>query len=123
VDHVVTRFDYGDGTLVTAEGGWATAKGVPFEMSFTIVCEKATLKLDASGYRIYPAKGGAVAPKLDVKAGPTGWHQELAHFIGAVSRGTAAEKYQTIDSVKDTMDMVFAAAKSVASGRTVGLGG
>ena len=121
VDHAVTVFDYGDGTLVTAEGGWAAAKGVPFEMSFTIVCEKATLKLDASGYHIYPVKGKAITPKPDVKAGPTGWHQELKHFIDSVARGSMPEKYQTLESVKDTMDMVFAAAKSVSLGRPVKL--
>jgi predicted dehydrogenase len=117
IDHVVAAYDYGDGTLVMAEGGWAAAKSVPFEMSFTIVCEKATLKLDGSGYRIYPVKGKAMTPKCDVKAGPTGWHQELKYFVDCVAKGVAPDKYQTIDSVVETMKMVFAEAKSVKSGR------
>ena len=108
IDHVVATYDYGDGTLVMAEGGWAAAKGTPFEMSFTIVCEKATMKLDASGYRIYPAKGKPITPKCDVKAGPTGWHQELAYFIACVAKGVEPTKYQTLDSVVATMEMVFA---------------
>lgn len=119
IDHVVTTYDYGDGSLVMAEGGWAAAKGTPFEMSFTIVCEKATLKLDASGYHVYPAKGGAIAPKLDLKAGPTGWHQELAYFVGCVCRGVKPEKYQTLDSVADTMRLIFAEEKSVRTGKAV----
>jgi hypothetical protein len=90
-------------------------------MSFTIVCEKATLKLDASGYRIYPVKGKPIAPKVDVKAGPTGWHQELSYLVNCVAKGVKPEKYQTIDSVEDTMKMVFAEAKSIKSKKAVAL--
>ena len=122
VDHAVATYDFGDGTLVMAEGGWAAAKGTPFEMSFTIVCEKATLKLDASGYHIYPAKGGkAIAPKVDVKNGPTGWHQELAYFVNCVQKGVKPEKYQTLASVETTMKMVFAEEKAVATKKAVRL--
>ncbi len=121
VDHVVATYDYGNGTLVMAEGGWAAAKGAPFEMSFTIVCEKATLKLDASGYHIYPVKGKPITPKLDVKAGPTGWHQELAYFVNCVAKGVTPDKYQTLASVENTMKLVFAEEKSVKSGGRVKL--
>ena len=121
VDHVVSTYDYGDGTLVMAEGGWAAAKGTPFEMSFTIVCEKATLKLDASGYHIYPVKGKPITPKLDVKAGATGWHQELAYFVNCVARGTRPDKYQALDSVERTMKLVFAEERSARLGRTIGI--
>ena len=121
VDHVIAHYNYGDGTFVTAEGGWAAAKGTPFEMSFTIVCEKATLKLDASGYHIYPVKGKALAPKLKVKSGPTGWHQELAYFVDSVVKGVRPDKYQTLDSVADTMRLIFAEERSVATQRPVRL--
>ena len=107
------------GKLVMAEGGWAAAKGTPFEMSFTIVCEKATIKLDASGYHIYPVKGKPITPKLDVKAGPTGWHQELTYFVNCVAKGVRPDKYQTLDSIVDTMKLIFAEEKSVKTGRVV----
>ena len=119
IDHVVTIYDYGDGRLVTAEGGWEQAKGATFEMSFTIVCEKATLKLDSTGLNIFLKNGKKLTPKLDVKAGPTGWHQELKYFVGCVAKGVEPVKYQTIDSVSDTMKIVFAEEKSVASGKAV----
>ena len=121
VDHVVATYDYGDGSLVMAEGGWAAAKGTPFEMSFTIVCEKATIKLDASGYHIYPVKGKPITPKVDVKAGPTGWHQELAYFVNCVAKGVQPDKYQTIDSVEDSMKMVFAEMKSIKTRKSVAI--
>lgn len=119
VDHVVATYDYGDGRLVMAEGGWEQAKGATFEMSFTIVCEKATLKLDASGYHVFPNKGKAITPKCDVKAGPTGWHHELAYFVDCVRRGVNPDRYQTIDSVMDTMRMVFAEERSARTRRPV----
>jgi len=119
IDHVVATYDYGDGRLVMAEGGWEQAKGATFEMSFNIVCEKATLKLDGTGYHIYPNKGGAITPRLDVKAGPTGWHQELAYFVDCVRKGVSPEKYQTIDSIADTMKIIFAEEKSAKFRKTM----
>lgn len=116
IDHVVSVYDFGDGRLVMAEGGWEQSKGATFEMSFTIVCSKATLKLDSSGFNVFLNNGKKITPKLDVKAGPTGWHQELAYFISCVSKGVKPEKYQSVDSIADTMAIVFAEEKSVAAG-------
>ena len=119
IDHVVTTYDFGDGRLVMAEGGWEQAKGATFEMSFTIVCEKATLKLDSTGFNVFLKNGKKLAPKLDVKNGPTGWHQELAYFVDCVRKGVKPEKYQTLASVADTMKIVFAEEKSVKSRKAV----
>ena len=119
IDHVVTTYDFGDGRLVMAEGGWEQAKGATFEMSFNIVCEKATLKLDATGFNIFLKNGKKVTPKLDVKNGPTGWHQELAYFVDCVRKGVKPEKYQTVDSVADTMKIIFAEEKSAKTRKAV----
>ena len=116
IDHVISVYDYGDGRLVSAEGGWEQSKGATFEMSFTIVCEKATLKLDSTGFNVFLKNGKKLTPKLDVKAGATGWHQELAYFVSCVAKGVKPEKYQTIDSIADSMAIVFAEEKSVAGG-------
>ena len=121
VDHVVATYDYGDGRLVMAEGGWEQAKGATFEMSFNIVCEKATLKLDSTGYNIFFKNGRKLTPKLDVKAGPTGWHHELKYFVDCVAKGAKPEKYQTLDSVVDSMRMVFAEERSVKTRKPVRL--
>ena len=119
IDHVFTSYDFGGGRLVVAEGAWEQAKGATFEMSFTIVCEKATLKLDATGFNVFLRNGKKVTPKLDVKNGPTGWHQELAYFVDCVRKGVKPVKYQTVDSIADTMKIVFAEEKSVKVKKTV----
>ena len=121
IDHVVTTYDFGDGRLVMAEGGWEQAKGATFEMSFTIVCEKATLKLDSTGFNVFLRNGKKVTPKLDVKNGPTGWHQELAYFVDCIRKGIRPTKYQTIDSIADTMKIIFAEEKSAKEGKCIKL--
>ncbi len=119
VDHVITNYDFGDGTLVVAEGGWAAGKTVPFEMSFQLICEKATVRFMGEGYKIYWEDGriespGVVDPKL-----PTGWHQELFYFVSCIVNGTKADKYQTIDEIVDSFKMYDAEVKSVESKKTV----
>ncbi|MBF0244164.1 MAG: Gfo/Idh/MocA family oxidoreductase [Planctomycetes bacterium] len=84
VDHVLARFDYGDGRLVTAEGGWAPAKGTPFEMSFQIVCEKMTLRLGAEGYSLLHEDGQMERPEVATPGLPTGWHVEIDHLLNSV---------------------------------------
>ena len=66
-------------------------------------------------------KGKPITPKVDVKAGPTGWHQELAYFVNCVAKGVKPEKYQTLASVEDTMKLVFAEEKSVKTKKAVRL--
>ena len=84
-----------------------------------VFCEKATLKLDSTGFNIFLKNGKKVTPKLDVKNGPTGWHQELAYFVDCIRKGVRPTKYQTIDSVADTMKMIFAVEKSAKARKTV----
>lgn len=112
VDHVICVYNYGDGTLISAEGGWAPAKGSPFEMSFTIVCEKATLKLDSTGYHIFNVDGTSITPEMP-KTLPTGWHQELAYFVDCVKKGVTPDKYQNINEIEDSYRMILAEMESI----------
>lgn len=119
IDHVVTSYDFGDGAMIVAEGGWAAAKGVPFEMSFQIICEKATIKLDAGGYHIYWNDGRVESPQVVDEKLPTGWHQELNYFVKCLAENTPPVAYQTLESIADSHRIVFAEEKSVDSGKTV----
>jgi predicted dehydrogenase len=84
IDHLITSYVYPDGKLVTCEGGWGAAKGVPFEMSFQIICEKGALKLDAAGYHLYWNCGKVETPDTGDATLPTGWHRELKYFTDCV---------------------------------------
>lgn len=119
IDHVVTSYEYADGPFVTAEGGWAASKNVPFEMSFQIICEKATIKLDSNGYNIYCNNGSVITPELNVGNLPTGWHQELNYFVNCVRDNVTPNKYQTPDSIFDAVSMVMAEIESVETNKKV----
>ncbi len=118
VDHVMTTYVYRNNTnlLVTAEGGWGAAKTVPFEMSFEITCEKATLKLDGNGYKIY-FNDHVETPELHVGDLPTGWHQELDYFTKCVAEGKTPDKYQTFESIADAFRTVMTEMKSISTGK------
>ncbi len=113
VDHVIARYDFGDGILISAEGGWGAAKTIPFEMSFLIICEKATLQLDNNGYKIHWENGKVETPKLDNAKLPTGWHQELYYFVKCIKDRVKPDKYQNIDELSDSFRMVMAEEQSI----------
>jgi len=119
IDHVLARYDFGDGTLVSAEGGWAGAKNAPFEMGFEITCEKATLRLMCGDYKIYWENGKIESPEVSDAVLPTGWHQELTYFVDCILDGTKPEKYQTLDELVDSFKMYEAEVASIKTEKTV----
>lgn len=118
IDHCICIYDYSDGALISAEGGWAPAKGAAFEMSFTIVCEKATLKMDSTGYHVFETNGNVITPEMPADL-PTGWHQELAYFVDCVQKGITPDKYQNIDEIEDSYRMLLAEIESIDTKKTV----
>ncbi|MDD2479294.1 MAG: Gfo/Idh/MocA family oxidoreductase [Victivallaceae bacterium] len=119
IDHVLARYDFGDGTLVSAEGGWAGTKSVPFEMSFQLICEKATVRFMSEGYKIYWENGEVESPEVGDATLPTGWHQELAYFVNCILDGSKPEKYQKLDELVDSFKMYEAELAAIESGKTV----
>ncbi len=113
IDHVITLYHFDDGKLVEAEGSWAQARDVPFEMSFQMIFEKATVRLMAEGFRIYWKDGRVEAPQVEAT---TGWHKELQYFIDCVEKGVTPDKYQTFDSVLDGFKVVMAEQQSINEG-------
>ena len=109
-DHVITFYHYDNGTLIEAEGSWAAPKTTPFEMTFQIICEKATIRLMAEGFKVYWNDGRIETPAVEQT---TGWHKELAYFTDCVRNGVTPDKYQTIDSIRDAFRVVLAEQQSV----------
>ena len=115
VDYVVSHFDYGDGCLVVAEGGWHPAKGVDFEMSFLIVGDKKTLILDKAGsYKVIDENGKEQEPKL---ASTNGWEEEIQAFLTSIESGQVNNDFSWVES----MELVTAIEKSVANNQTEGV--
>ena len=116
VDHVITFFHYDDGTIVEAEGSWMAPKTTPFEMSFQIICEKATVRWMSEGFKVYWNDGRVETPEVEAT---TGWHKELAYFIDCVKNGITPDKYQDFESVLDGFKMNVAEQESVDTGKRV----
>lgn len=119
IDHLVTNYDFGDGSLIMAEGGWDAAKTTPFEMSFQLVCEKGTVRLSELGYRIMYEDGRIEEPKPASEHLPTGWHVEIDYFLSSILQGTTPDKYLTTEEMRDSMAIIEAEALSIEEKRTV----
>lgn len=115
VDHVVSRFDYNDGSLVVCEGGWAANSNSEFEMSFQIIGDKATATLKADGsYKIYYENGEIETPEISPL---TGWHEEIDHYLDNIINN----KYdgEADRSWYDSIRMVEGCLESIQKKQTI----
>ena len=119
IDHVITIYHYDDGALVSAEGTWGAPATAPFEMTFQIYCEKATLRLTPTDYTIYWTDGTVEKPELDDKELPTGWHHQFKYFVDCVKNGVKPDKYQTFQSVYDAFKVIMAEQESIDKKQTI----
>jgi predicted dehydrogenase len=113
VDHVFTFYDFEDGAMVVAEGGWSGGDNAPFEMSFQLVCEKATVIFNAAGLHEYFEDGTTVQPDLSAYPGPTGWHREIDNLLDAIQAGVPANQYLTPAEMIDGLCIAEAEQESV----------
>lgn len=117
-DYVATQYVYDDEKVVTAEGGFVTTPKFPFEMSFTISLEKATISYDCArqpAFRLYSHDSEMEAP--EVEAGD-GWSNEIAHFVKSITGQQIAEiitPQQSLNAVK----LVLAEKQSAQSRKEV----
>jgi predicted dehydrogenase len=116
IDHVHARYDFGDDRLIVAEGGWCAPKGIPFEMSFQIIGERATARLSETGYRVVYEDGRIEQPKFDI---PTGWHAEIEHMATCILSNKRPDDIVPIDGVVDAIAIAEAEARSIEAGTPV----
>ena len=119
IDHIFTNYDFENGTLIMTEGGWDAAKTAPFEMSFQLVCEKATIRLSELGYQILYEDGRIEKPKPASADKPTGWHVEIDYFLTSILNGTKPDTYLKTNEIRDSMKIIAAEELSIKEERTV----
>lgn len=119
IDHVVTNYDFGDGTLIMSEGGWDPSKTTPFEMSFQIVCEKGTIRFSELGYKVLYEDGRIEEPRPASGNLPTGWHVEIDYFLSSIIKGRQPDKYLSIAEMRDSMAIIEAEELSIKEKRSV----
>lgn len=117
-DHVVTSYLYGDGKVVTAEGGWAMAPGFGFQMSFHIALEQATLMYDSSrgpDLKVCPKDGEAFAAAVEPG---DGYSEEIRHFAGLL-QGRPVPVVITPEESAASVRLVLAEKLSAENGQVV----
>jgi predicted dehydrogenase len=121
VDHVVTAYQYADGTPITAEGSWLMAETLGFSMQYTVNFEKATADFDISR--------GADALKLHENGQPArviecekvdGYLVELRHMIESIQTGTAPRIVTAADGLS-AVEICEAEERSIKTGALVTL--
>ncbi len=121
LSHIITRYDYGDGKLVAAEGGWAMMPPFGFAMRFHIALERATIDFDfqrSPKLRLCPAEGPMIEPPCEPG---DGYSRQIAHFAQRL-RGERVTEVITPEEARDSLRIVEAERESARSGSKVSLG-
>jgi len=115
VDHVITRYHYPDGPTVTAQGSWYIGP-VPFEMSFVITLEKATLVYSSATntrLTIFLPDGTKQQPELP---DGDGYSNETAYFIDTIARRREPTLMPPVEA-RNNIAIAMAERESVITGK------
>jgi predicted dehydrogenase len=119
IDHIITRYHYETGNfMVVAEGSWTAHPGTPFEMSFQITCETATIQYSSARAKtlvIYPNGGGEEYPPFD---GTDGYQSEINYFLDCIEKNTSPTVVTPAEA-REALVVALAEIRSVQSGKTV----
>jgi len=119
VDHVVTQYLYSGGPTVYAEGSWLLTKG--FNMSYTLLCERATLDFDQArgAEAIQVTEPGQTAQSLKCD-GPDGYGQEVRYVLDCARNGKCPETVTAKDGLS-ALEICEAEEKSIQTGQVIPL--
>ncbi|MEM8781410.1 MAG: Gfo/Idh/MocA family oxidoreductase [Planctomycetota bacterium] len=121
-DHVATQYHFaGDAApLVTAEGGWTMAKGFGFRMEYTVNFADATAVFDLAKPEPLTLYRPGEEPQAVALPEGMGYEHEIAYFLDRISRGETPDRV-TLASAADSVRLIEAEARSVATGQRVAL--
>ena len=117
IDHVVTQYNYPGGPAVYAEGSWLLTKG--FSMSYTVLCERATLDFELSrGADALQITEEGQPPRAIKFDEPDGYAGEIKHMLTAVQSGKAPTVVTAAEGLS-AIQICEAEAQSVRTGKIV----
>ncbi|MEI6394145.1 MAG: Gfo/Idh/MocA family oxidoreductase [Verrucomicrobiota bacterium] len=117
IDHVVTQYIYPDGPAVYAEGSWLLAKG--FNMSYTVLCERATLEFDSSrGPDALQVTEEGQTPRVVKFDAADGYGAEIGYMVAAIQSGNAPTVVTAQDGLS-AVEICEAEERSVKTGQVV----
>jgi predicted dehydrogenase len=119
IEHVVTQYNYDGGPTVYAEGSWLLAKG--FSMSYTLLCERATLDYESSrGAEALHITEAGQKPRVMKFEETDGYTPEVRYMLESVQQ-RKAPKVVTAAEGLSAIEICEAEAKSIKTGRVVAL--
>jgi len=128
-DHIQTQYLYGDGPMVTAEGGWTYPESRPFQMGYCALFENGSLdfdntapatqvkNIDGEATDLSAAPDEAAAGQL---AGLEGYRNQLDYFVDRLTAGQPIEINTGTDATA-TLRTLLAEIQSAESGESVQL--
>jgi len=119
VEHVVTQYHYPGGPNVYAEGSWLLTKG--FSMSYTLLCEHATLDFDlARGAEALHVTEEGKPPRPVTFDEPNGYAPEIRYMLESIQSGKPPSVVTAADGLS-AIEICEAEATSVRTGQVVAL--
>jgi predicted dehydrogenase len=121
IDHIVTQYTVANGAAVSAEGSWMMGEGFGFNMSYTVMFERATVDYDlsrgAEALKISePGKGVRVVPPE-----PTdGYIGELGYMVDCIGQRRPPTRLTAQDGLS-AVEICEAEEESVRTGQVVSL--
>lgn len=119
VDHVVTQYKVRGGAAVSAEASWLMTQGFGFNMSYTLIFERATADYDfargAEALRIWEEGQGTRVIRC---AAADAYVEELHHMIESIQSGKPPGVVTAQDALS-AIEICEAEERSIRSGRVV----
>lgn len=106
---IYSDFNYGD-VIIKIDGCWEEAKDYPFECSYRVSFEKATLEFRNNKLTVYPLEGGKLTPEFqegdefDINLGA--YYKELRYFINTINSGEEI-KISTLEDALESVKLVI----------------
>ena len=106
---------YPKGVVAFVRGGWTYPAKWPFEMAFTIECEKGTLhwRMTTGQPLAVITAAGVETPQV---AKSDGWAEELKYYVDCIDAG----KRPTVVTAKTSRDAIRVVAAEVKSAAAKG---
>ncbi len=121
IDHVVTQYEVSGGSCVSAEGSWLMSPGFGFNMSYTVLFERATVDYDSGrGAEVLKLFVSGEDPRVIRCEGGDGYVGELRHMIESV-QSSKAPSIVTVEDGMSAVEICEAEERSIKTGRPVAL--
>lgn len=121
IDHVATHYEFPEGPQVSSEGSWAMTPGFGFNMSYTVIFERATADYDlARGPQALKLFELGQDPQILTPEGPDGYAGEIQHIVDCILQKKPLQRVTPEEGIS-ALEICEAEEKSVRSRQIVAI--